>query len=108
MLNTRTKPACGRLREFFYLARKDAETQRNWRGPWNNAFGRHALCEFTFWRAEKNPLRLGVSPFFLFSQSRKGAKKLEKPFADWRLCESNFFFLTKTRNQPAIGRLGVN
>jgi len=52
--------------------------------------------------------RLGVSPFFLFSQSRKGAKKLEKPFAAWRLCESNFFFLTKTKNQPAIGRLGVN
>jgi hypothetical protein len=46
--------------------------------------------------------------FFFFSQSRKGAKKLEKPFADWRLCESNFFFLTKTRNQPTVGRLGVN
>jgi hypothetical protein len=42
--------------------------------------------------------------FFFFSLSRKDAKKLEKPFAAWRLCERNFFFLTKTRSLPAVGR----
>ena len=50
--------------------------------------------------------RLFVNLFFIWRAKVQILK--ENPFAAWRLCESKFFFLTKARSQPAVGRLGVN
>jgi hypothetical protein len=57
-----TAMACGRQAwgELIILARKGAETQRNWREPQRPTRSRKAFREFIFWSAEKNPLRLRV------------------------------------------------
>ena len=54
------QPKVGKLGTFVYLARKGAEEQRK------NPFAAWRLCE---------------SHSFFFSQSRKGAKELDKPLA---------------------------
>jgi hypothetical protein len=66
----------------------------------NPTFGREALCEFIFWRAKRlrrKEKTLGgltsLRESIFFSQSRKDAKKLDKPLALW--CEFIYFFARK-------------